>query len=88
MVESGEFDKIKRKWSPPEQECGGGKGRPLGFENTSPAFLVYLAGLVISWFVFFLEILKGREKTKKSLGSNKQLGHDRRARKMFDYQEN
>ena len=67
MVESGEIDKIKRKWSPPEQECGGGKGRPLGFENTSPAFLVYLAGLVICWFVFFLEILKGREKTKKKV---------------------
>ena len=56
MVESGELDKIRRKWASPEQECGGGKGRPLGFENTSPAFLVYLAGLISCWVVLCFEV--------------------------------
>ena len=56
MVESGEMDKMRRKWASQEQDCGGGKGRPLGFENTSPAFLVYIAGLILSWVVLCLEV--------------------------------
>ena len=57
MVESGEIDKLRRKWAPQEQDCGGGKGRPLGFENTSPAFLVYITGLLLSWVVLSVEVI-------------------------------
>ena len=54
-----------------DQDCGGGKGRPLGFENTSPAFLIFLAGVVASWVVVAGEVVVAR------LGG-RMVGQDRR----------
>ena len=84
MVESGELHKTRLKWAAQGklsvhkistdyllsgQTCGGGKGRPLGFENTSPAFLIYLAGFTASWLVLFGEILvkKATEEQRKDV---------------------
>ena len=70
MVESGELQKTRAKWAAQGQDCGGGKGRPLGFENTSPAFLIFLAGLTASWVVLLLEMvvdkmMRGQERDKQ-----------------------
>ena len=72
MIESGELKKLQIKWGNPgkdfqivlqscfffysDQKCGGGKGRTLGFENTMPAFLIFVAGMSLSLFIIIFEM--------------------------------
>ena len=71
MVESGEMHKIRAKWATPskvlthfkyilsshlDQACTEGKGRRLGFENTLPAFLIFMVGFGLCLVVLGMEI--------------------------------
>jgi len=70
MIESGELKKLQIKWGNPDQKCGGGKGRTLGFENTMPAFLIFVAGMSLSLFIIIFEMtikkILGMDEAKQS----------------------
>merc|ERR1719317_1543746 len=70
MIESGELKKLQIKWGNPDQKCGGGKGRTLGFENAMPAFLIFVAGMSLSLFIIIFEMtikkILGMDKAKQS----------------------
>ena len=72
MVESGEMHKIRAKWATPgnklnstikskiplsDQVCEEGKGRTLGFENTLPAFFIFMVGFGLCLCVLAMEIV-------------------------------
>ena len=47
--------------------CEEGKGRVLGFENTLPAFLIFLVGAGLCWVVLACEICcRGHKKEEKT----------------------
>ena len=45
MVESGELERIRKSYSVRKPDCGGGKGRKLGFGTTCFAMAVFVIGL-------------------------------------------
>ena len=69
-----------------DQTCGGGKGRPLGFENTSPAFLIFLTGLIGSWLVLVGEIMVGRKEKKIKREEENSNEDNKEKRKAFVYE--
>ena len=58
IQESGELDRIKAKYWIKEPDCGGAKGRSLGFDSLGFAFLVFAIGPLLSGILLIGEIMK------------------------------
>ena len=62
MKESGELHRIQKRYKPKPPDCGGGKGRSLGFDTIGFAFVIFCIGPVLA-----VLILVGENITKQSL---------------------
>lgn len=58
MVESGELERIKKTYSSRKPDCGGSKGRSLGFGTTCLAVAVFLIGIVACGTFWIVEVIK------------------------------
>ena len=57
MSESGEIQRIVEKHAISDPECVTEKGNPLGFENIAVTFVIMVAGILASVFLWFLECI-------------------------------
>ena len=57
MIESGELQRIQRVYASKKPDCGGSKGRSLGFGTTCSALLVISIGIVACIVFLLLEII-------------------------------
>ena len=58
MVESGELKRIKDTYASRPPDCGGSKGRSLGFGTTCFAVAVFLVGIVACLTFWIVEVIK------------------------------
>ena len=65
LQESGELNRIKRKYRSKEPECGQAKGRSLGFDTIGFAFAVFVFGPVLAGICFLGEIVRRKWKTRQ-----------------------
>ena len=64
--ERGHFNKMAMYYKTPEQDCGGGRGNPIGAKNAISAFVIYILGLSASIALLAAEMLvKKRNKMSK-----------------------
>ena len=58
--EKGHFNKVAMYYKTPEQNCGGGRGNPIGANNAISALIIYVLGLSAAVALFAAETLVKR----------------------------